>query len=86
MLPPCCSVEDRELFFQNMAYVRTVTLAIAQFCPQAIVAIQTPPVDCNFALCMHVSNSNHFKWFSFKCSRNYISDGKFSSIYCKSTA
>ncbi|XP_004926803.3 malate dehydrogenase [Bombyx mori] len=53
VLPPCCSVEDRELFFQNMAYVRTVTLAIAQFCPQAIVAIQTPPVDCNFALCMH---------------------------------
>ncbi|PZC85086.1 hypothetical protein B5X24_HaOG202850 [Helicoverpa armigera] len=53
LLPPCCNTWDRHLFFQNMQHVRTATLAIAQFCPHAIVAVQTPPVDCNFALCLH---------------------------------
>ncbi|XP_059049615.1 malate dehydrogenase-like [Achroia grisella] len=53
VMPPCCSNPDRELFFNNMQLVRTTTLAVAQFCPQAVIAIQTPPVDCNFALCIH---------------------------------
>ncbi|CAH0702575.1 unnamed protein product [Spodoptera exigua] len=53
LLPPCCNTLDRQLFFQNLQHVRSATLAIAQFCPQAIVAVQTPPVDCNFALCIH---------------------------------
>ncbi|XP_053612971.1 malate dehydrogenase-like isoform X2 [Plodia interpunctella] len=53
VLPPCCCAPDREIFFQNMQLVRTTTLACAQFCPQAIIAVQTPPVDCNFALCVH---------------------------------
>ncbi|CAH0581133.1 unnamed protein product [Chrysodeixis includens] len=52
-LPPCCNSPDRELFFYNMQFVRTITLAVAQFCPEAIVALQTPPVDCNFALCLY---------------------------------
>ncbi|XP_060803711.1 malate dehydrogenase [Amyelois transitella] len=51
VMPPCCNTPDREIFFQNMQMVRTTTLACAQFCPQAIIAVQTPPVDCNFALC-----------------------------------
>ncbi|KAJ8730956.1 hypothetical protein PYW08_002369 [Mythimna loreyi] len=51
--PPHCFTMDRDLFFQNMQHVRTATIAIAQFCPHAIVAVQTPPVDCNFALCAH---------------------------------
>lgn len=54
-MPPCCFTQDRDLFFQNMQFVRTVALACAQFCPQAIIAIQTPPVDCNFTLIKHVS-------------------------------
>ncbi|XP_064072107.1 malate dehydrogenase-like isoform X1 [Vanessa tameamea] len=53
VLPPCCDISDRELFFENMQLVRTVSIACAQFCPHAIIAIQTPPVDCNFALCIH---------------------------------
>ncbi|CAH2108019.1 unnamed protein product [Euphydryas editha] len=53
VMPPCCDITDRELFFDNMHLVRTVSIACAQFCPQAIIAIQTPPVDCNFSLCMH---------------------------------
>ncbi|KAG6445676.1 malate dehydrogenase [Manduca sexta] len=53
VLPPCCNIVDRELFLQNMPLVRTVTLACAQFCPYAVIAVQTPPVDCNFALCVH---------------------------------
>ncbi|CAK1549424.1 unnamed protein product [Leptosia nina] len=51
--PPCCNSLDRDLFFYNMHHVRTTTIACAQFCPQAIIAVQTPPVDCNFALCAH---------------------------------
>ncbi|CAF4846651.1 unnamed protein product [Pieris macdunnoughi] len=51
--PPCCNSLDRDLFFYNMQHVRTSTLACAQFCPQAILAVQTPPVDCNYALCAH---------------------------------
>ncbi|KOB70759.1 putative malate dehydrogenase, partial [Operophtera brumata] len=42
-MPPCCFTQDRDLFFANMQFVRTITLACAQFCPQAILAIQTPP-------------------------------------------
>ncbi|KAM3959600.1 malate dehydrogenase-like [Aphomia sociella] len=53
VVPPCCNTPDRELFFQNMQLVRTTTLAVAQFCPHAIIVVQTPPVDCNFALCVH---------------------------------
>ncbi|KAJ0175417.1 hypothetical protein K1T71_008576 [Dendrolimus kikuchii] len=53
VLPPSCNIQDRDLFFQNMQLVRTVTLACAQVCPHAIIAVQTPPVDCNFALCIH---------------------------------
>ncbi|OWR46415.1 putative Malate dehydrogenase [Danaus plexippus plexippus] len=52
-MPPCCNIEDRDLFFENLQHVRTVTIACAEFCPHAIIAIQTPPVDCNFALCIH---------------------------------
>jgi malate/lactate dehydrogenase len=55
VLPPCCNTPDRALFFDNMRFVRTATIACAEFCPQAIIAVQTPPVDCNFALCKHVS-------------------------------
>ncbi|KAJ8721668.1 hypothetical protein PYW07_002443 [Mythimna separata] len=51
--PPHCFTMDRDLFFQNMQHVRTASLAITEFCPQAIVAVQTPPVDCNYALCAH---------------------------------
>ncbi|CAH0407092.1 unnamed protein product [Chilo suppressalis] len=53
VLPPCCNTQDRDLFFQNMRHVRTATIACAEFCPQAVVAVQTPPVDCNFALCKY---------------------------------
>ncbi|XP_061380400.1 malate dehydrogenase-like [Danaus plexippus] len=53
VMPPCCNIEDRDLFFENLQHVRTVTIACAEFCPHAIIAIQTPPVDCNFALCIH---------------------------------
>ncbi|CAH2239273.1 jg21900 [Pararge aegeria aegeria] len=55
LMPPCCCTLDRDLFFQNMQFVRTATIACAQFCPQAVIALQTPPVDCNFALCVDVS-------------------------------
>ncbi|XP_050673945.1 malate dehydrogenase-like isoform X2 [Leptidea sinapis] len=51
--PPGCYINDRDLFFCNMSYVRTVSLACAEFCPQAVIAVQTPPVDCNYALCAH---------------------------------
>ncbi|XP_045494751.1 malate dehydrogenase-like [Colias croceus] len=51
--PPCCNTPDRDLFFYNMQHVRTTSLACAQFCPQAVIAVQTPPVDCNYALCAY---------------------------------
>ncbi|XP_052754730.1 malate dehydrogenase-like [Galleria mellonella] len=57
--PPCCNTLGRELFFNNMQLVRTTALAVAQFCPHAIVAIQTPPVDCNFALVEHTLKAAH---------------------------
>ncbi|XP_049868056.1 malate dehydrogenase, mitochondrial-like [Pectinophora gossypiella] len=53
VMPPMCNTLDRDLFFQNMQFVRTVCLACAHFCPQAIICVQTPPVDCNFTLCKH---------------------------------
>ncbi|XP_028172079.1 malate dehydrogenase, mitochondrial-like [Ostrinia furnacalis] len=53
VMPPCCNTPDRVVFFKNMQHVRTVSVACASFCPQAIIAVQTPPVDCNFALCAH---------------------------------
>ncbi|CAH2076127.1 unnamed protein product, partial [Iphiclides podalirius] len=52
-MPPCCCTSDRELFFKNMERVRVASIASARFCPYAVLAVQTPPVDCNFALCMH---------------------------------
>ncbi|XP_063630803.1 uncharacterized protein LOC134802032 isoform X2 [Cydia splendana] len=52
-LPPCCCELDRELFLKNMRFVRTTAIAVSQFCPYAILAVQTPPVDCNYALCAH---------------------------------
>ncbi|CAB3247458.1 unnamed protein product [Arctia plantaginis] len=48
--PPCCNILDRDLFFQNMPFVRSAALASAEFAPHAIVAVQTPPVDANFTL------------------------------------
>ncbi|KAL4715471.1 hypothetical protein ACJJTC_009097 [Scirpophaga incertulas] len=53
VMPPCCNNPDRDLFFKNMRFVRTATIACAHFCPQAVIAVQTPPVDCNFALCKY---------------------------------
>ncbi|XP_068632687.1 malate dehydrogenase-like [Battus philenor] len=51
--PPSCCTLDRDLFFKNMELVRVASIASARFCPYAVIAVQTPPVDCNFALCMH---------------------------------
>lgn len=52
--PPCCNnTLDRDLFFFNMPYVRTMAVSCASFCPQALIVVQTPPVDCNFSLVAH---------------------------------
>ncbi|CAH1646805.1 unnamed protein product [Spodoptera littoralis] len=53
LAPPCCNTLDRQMFFLNLQHVRSATIATAKFAPHAIIAIQTPPVDCNFALCIH---------------------------------
>ncbi|XP_075974854.1 malate dehydrogenase-like [Anticarsia gemmatalis] len=61
LLPPCCNTLDRDLFMENMPFVRTSAIACAQFAPHAIIAIQTPPVDANYALVRH----------TMKIARNY---------------
>ncbi|KAG7306481.1 hypothetical protein JYU34_009117 [Plutella xylostella] len=44
---------ERQLFLQNMAHVHAATRAAAERAPHAVLAVQTPPLDCNFALVMH---------------------------------
>ncbi|KAF9794165.1 hypothetical protein SFRURICE_009542 [Spodoptera frugiperda] len=59
LMPPCCNMLDRQLFFHNLQHVRSTTIATAKFAPHAIIAVQTPPVDCNFALCIHTLMRAH---------------------------
>lgn len=58
ILPPYCNMLDRDLFYQNMPFVRSAALACAEFAQHAIVAVQTPPVDANLTLVKYVSFCN----------------------------
>ncbi|KAI8422521.1 hypothetical protein MSG28_006332 [Choristoneura fumiferana] len=83
--PPCCNQSDRELFFKNMTQVRTSTLAIAQFAPHAIIVIQTPPVDCNFALCMHTLKMARVYDKRRLLGINAVNSMRANQLYCSMT-
>ncbi|XP_026315888.1 malate dehydrogenase, mitochondrial-like [Hyposmocoma kahamanoa] len=59
VMPPCCNILDRDLFFQNLQHVRTAVIGCAMFAPNALIAVQTPPVDCNFTLCKYILDQYH---------------------------
>ncbi|XP_072938578.1 carotenoid isomerooxygenase-like [Epargyreus clarus] len=83
--PPCCNIPDRELFFQNMKYVRTAALACAQFCPQAVLAVQTPPVDCNLALCLYTLKQNRVYDKRRVLGVNAINAMRANQLFCSLT-
>ncbi|CAH0714170.1 unnamed protein product, partial [Brenthis ino] len=85
VMPPCCDKLDRDLFFENMQQVRTACIACAQFCPQAVIAIQTPPVDCNYALCAHTLKLFHVYDKHKVLGVNAINSMRANQLFCSIT-